>query len=117
MEHLQIAIPVLASLDIDRTVKFYHENLGFDRIGWKDKDYAVIARDKIEIHFWKCNDKIHPEHTSCYIRVKDVDGLYAEMKKAGVVHPNGALRDQPWRIREFAILDEDGNMIKFGENL
>jgi len=39
------------------------------------------------------------------------------MKLAGVVHPNGPLRDQPWRIREFAILDQDGNMIKFGENI
>lgn len=117
MEHLHIAVPVLASLNIDKTVEFYQTKLGFDRVGWKDKHYAVIARDKIEIHFWKCNDKIHPEHTSCYIRVKDVDGLYEEMNRAGVVHPNGKLKNQPWKIREFAILDEDGNLIKFGENL
>jgi uncharacterized glyoxalase superfamily protein PhnB len=117
LEHLQIAVPVLASLNIDKTVKFYQEKLGFDRVGWKDKNYAVIARDKIEIHFWKCNNKIHPQNTSCYIRVKDVDGLYEEMQAAGVVHPNGPIANQPWNIREFAILDEDGNMIKFGENL
>lgn len=117
MEHLQIAVPVLASLNIDKTVKFYQEKLGFDRVGWKDKNYAVIGRDKIEIHFWKCNNKIHPEHTSCYIRVKDVDQLYEEMKQAGVVHPNGPIANKPWNIREFAILDEDGNMIKFGENI
>jgi len=117
MEHMQIAAPVLASLNIYKTVTFYQEKLGFDRIGYKDKDYAVICRDKIEIHFWKCNDKIHPENTSCYIRVKGVDSLYEEMKTAGVLHPNGPLTDQPWKIREFAILDEDGNMIKFGENI
>lgn len=117
MEHLQIAVPVLASLNIDKTVAFYQTKLGFDRVGYKDKDYAVVCRDKIEIHFWKCTNKIHPQNTSCYIRVKDVDGLYEEMKQAGVVHPNGPLTNQPWNIREFAILDEDGNMIKFGENL
>ena len=117
MEHLQIALPVLASLNIDKTVRFYKEKLGFDRLGWKDENYAVLGRDKIEIHFWKCNNKIHPENTSCYIRVKNVDDLYEEMKIAGVVHPNGPLKNQPWNIREFAILDEDGNMIKFGENL
>jgi uncharacterized glyoxalase superfamily protein PhnB len=91
------------------------EKLRFDKIGWKDKNYAVIGRDKVEIHFWKCNNKIHPENTSCYIQVEDVDELYEEMKIAGVVHPNGPLQNQPWGMREFAILDEDGNMIKFGQ--
>jgi len=40
---------------LDKTVEFYQKKLGFDRIGYKDKDYAVVARDKIEVHFWKCN--------------------------------------------------------------
>lgn len=117
MEHLQIAVPVLASLNIAKSVAFYQSKLGFDRIGYQDKDYAVVCRDKIEIHFWKCKNKIHPENTSCYIRVKDVDGLYEEMKTVNVVHPNGPLKSQAWGIREFAILDADGNMIKFGENI
>jgi catechol 2,3-dioxygenase-like lactoylglutathione lyase family enzyme len=117
MKHLKFAIPVLASLNIDKTVTFYKEKLGFNKIGWKDKNYAVIGRDKVEIHFWKCNNKIHPENTSCYIQVEDVDELYEEMKIAGVVHPNGPLQNQPWGMREFAILDEDGNMIKFGQFL
>lgn len=115
MQHLRRAIPVLASLNIDKTVNFYKEKLGFDRLGWKDKDYAVMGRDHIEIHFWKCNNKIHPKNTSCYIQVGDVENLYKEMQQAGVVHPNGPLKSQPWGMREFAILDEDGNMIKFGE--
>ena len=117
MEHLQQAIPVLASLNIAQTVGFYQEKLGFSKLGWQDEHYAVIGRDKIEIHFWKCNNKIHPENTSCYIKVEEVDELYEEMKEAGVVHPNGPLKNQPWGMREFAILDKDGNMIKFGQNL
>ncbi|MBT8183391.1 MAG: VOC family protein [Eudoraea sp.] len=117
MEYLQRAIPVLASLNIDKTVNFYKDKLGFDKVGWQDQHYAVLGRDKIEIHFWKCNDKIHPENTSCYIQVQFVDELYKEMKAAGVVHPNGPLKDQPWGMREFAILDKDGNCIKFGQFL
>ena len=117
MEHLQRAVPVLASLDIFKTVTFYQEKMGFDKIGWKDKNYAVIGRDNIEVHFWKCDNKIYPENTSCYIYVEEVDSLFKEMKKAGVVHPNGPLKDQPWGTREFAVLDDDGNMIKFGQNL
>ena len=117
MVHLQQAIPVLASLNIDKTVDFYKEKLGFDKIGWKDDHYAVMGRDKIEVHFWKCDDKIHPEHTSCYILVTDIEILYHEMQRTAVVHPNGPLKTQAWGMREFAILDEDGNMIKFGEKI
>ncbi|WP_343485564.1 VOC family protein [Allomuricauda sp. d1] len=117
MEHLQRAVPVLASLDIFKTVAFYQQKMGFDKVGWKDENYAVIGRDKVDVHFWKCNNKIFPENTSCYIHVEDVDGLYEEMKASGVVHPNGPLKDQPWGMREFAVLDSDGNMIKFGQSL
>ena len=117
MEHLQRAIPVLASLNIHKTVQFYKQKMDFDKIGSKDEDYAVISRNKVEIHFWKCNDKIHPENTSCHVHVLDVDTLYTKMKNAGVFHSNGPLKIQPWGVREFAILDEDGNMIKFGQNI
>lgn len=116
MEHLQRAVPVLASLDIAKTVAFYQKSMGFDKLGWQDEQYAVLGRDHVEIHFWKCNDRIHPENTSCYIYVQDVDGLYAELSIKKVIHPNGPLEDKPWGTREFAVLDEDGNMIKFGQN-
>ncbi len=117
MKHLNCAIPVLASLHIDNTVQFYKEQLGFTKIGWKNSNYAVIGRDNVEIHFWKCDNKIHPENTSCYIQVNAVDELYEEFLAKDVVHPNGPLKNQAWGMREFAILDLDGNMIKFGQFL
>lgn len=117
MDHLQHAAPVLASMDIHKTVTFYKEKLGFDKPGWIDENYAVIGRDKVEIHFWKCNNKIFPENTSCYIYVENVDGLYLEMQNSKVIHPNGSLEDKPWGVREFSILDIDGNLIRFGQNL
>lgn len=117
MNHLQVAEPVLASLNISKTIQFYQNKLGFTEVGWKDRHYAIVHRDNISIHFWKCDNKIHPENTSCYIRVKGIDTLYQEFKKQDVIHPNGPLINQPWGMREFAILDFDGNMIKFGEPL
>lgn len=117
MEYMYRAVPVLASLNIEKSVRFYKEKLGFDKLRYQNDDYAVLGRDRIEIHFWKCRDKIHPENTSCYIKVKNIDDLYTEMKKQNVVHPNGKLEDKPWNIREFAILDKDGNMIKFGQEI
>lgn len=117
MEHLQQAIPVLAALNIEKTVNFYKEKMGFDKIEWKDDHYAFMGRDKFEIHFWKCDHKIHPEHTSGYMHVTDAEKLYTEMGQSGVVHPNGPLKVRPWGMREFAILDEDGNRLKFGESI
>lgn len=117
MEQLRQAIPVLAALNIEKTVNLYKEKPDFDKIGWTDNHYAVMGRDKIEIHFWKCNNKFHPKHPSCYIPVTGVEKRYTEMGQVGVVHPNGSLKTQPWGMREFAISDEDGNMIKFGERI
>jgi len=113
---LMKAMPVLASLDTAKTVAFYEGRLGFTH-SYLDTNYAIVHRDGICIHFWKCTDKVFPENTSCYVDAVGIEGLYAEMKAAGVVHPNGSLTDQPWGMRKFAILDEDGNMIKFGEPL
>ena len=115
--HLLKGIPVLASLNIKKTVEFYKAKLGFNKIGYLDDNYAVIARDNFVVHFWKCNDKIHPENTSCYVDVENIDTLYEELKTFGVIHPNGTLKNHPYGMREFAILDLDGNMIKFGQEI
>ena len=116
-KHLLKGIPVLASLHIKKSVEFYKTKLGFNKVGYLDDNYAVIARDNFVVHFWKCDSKIHPQNTSCYIDVKDIDTLYKELKQFNVIHPNGKLEDKPWGMREFAVLDNDGNMIKFGEAL
>ncbi len=38
-----------------------------------------------------------------------------EPRAAGVVHPNGPLREQPWGVRDFAILDAENNQTMFYE--
>ena len=117
MEGINEAAPVLASLNIQETVDFYTRKLGFRKAGWIDENYAILGRDNIQLHFWKCNDPAIPKNTGCYLYVKGVDTLYAEMRKAGVVHPNGPLKDQPWQMREFSILDGDGNLLRIGEHM
>ena len=113
---LERAVPVLASLDLEATQRFYAEKLGFEPL-FTYPDYAIAGRDGIQLHFWLTEDEIFPRNTSCRIDVTGVDALYEEMSAAGVVHPNAPLEDKPWGIREFAVLDGDGNLIKFGERL
>ena len=116
MKELIKSHPVLAALDIPRLVTFYEKHLGFER-SWCDEGYGIVHRDSITIHFWHATDKIFPEHTSCYIEVKDIDDLYTEYSAQRVIHPNGKIENKPWGMREFAILDLDGNLIRFGESV
>jgi len=112
------AIPVLASLDLAQTKNFYETKLGFtaDVYG----DYLIVRRDEMEIHFWLANDRIHPEHTSCYIRGGQVPALYAEFSQQGIgkVPIDGErISDfavRPWNMREFYVWDPHGNLLKFG---
>lgn len=111
---LERAVPVLASLDLEATQQFYADRLGFRPVA-AYPDYAISARDDVQVHFWLTDDRRNPENTSCRIDVTGIDELYREMVEAGVVHPNSRLVDQPWGMTEFAVLDGDGNLIKFAQ--
>jgi catechol 2,3-dioxygenase-like lactoylglutathione lyase family enzyme len=112
---LVTAVPVLASLDIPATVKFYVSKLGFKEIHAEAGSWGIVERDAIQIHFWHCNDRRFPENTSCRVQVQQIDTLHAELQPQGVTHPNGPLRNTEWGTREFDILDLHGNLITFFE--
>lgn len=107
------AIPILAFLEADKTLAFYRM-LGFEcNDNWKE--YLMCSRDEIEIHLWKCNDENIPKNTGCYVRVNEIENLYAEFSALNIIHPHGKLEAKPWGLKQFSILDNSGNIIHFGE--
>ena len=113
---LKTATPILASLNADATIAFYTEKLGFTfHNNWDG--YLIFSKDDIGIHLWPTDDPEIPKNTGCYIYVTEVDQLYAEYLEQEVVHPNGKLKNMPWGMRQFSILDNNGNIIHFGEDL
>lgn len=113
---IKYAIPMLASLNEDETVKFYTEKLGFTfHSNWDG--YLIFSRDGVYIHLWPCTDPAIPKATGCYVNVNEVNKLYEEYQTRGIIHPNGPLKDMPWGMRQFSILDNAGNIIHFGENV
>jgi len=113
---LKFATPILASLNTEETIKFYTEKLGFTfHSNWDG--YLIFSKDEIMLHFWTTDDVSIPKNTGCYINVTEVDKLYASYKLQGVIHPNGALKDMEWEMRQFSILDNNGNIIHFGEDI
>ncbi|MBD0335770.1 MAG: VOC family protein [Cyanobacteria bacterium Co-bin13] len=109
------AVPILASLDITKTIQFYCSVLGFTKIYEESGVYGIVQRDVVQVHFWACSKKHIAENTACRINAQGIDALYSEYRHKGVIHPNAPLQEKPWGNREFAILDEDGNLITFFE--
>ena len=55
----------------------------------------------------------------CYIRVVDVKSIYETFKSRNLpsigIPRMDALEDKPWGLREFAVVDLDGNLLRVGE--
>lgn len=109
------ATPVLASLDIRRSVDFFVTKLGFDEVYAVQGEYGVVRNGPVGIHFWACSDPAIPGATSCRVQVRNVELLFQRCDALGIVHPKARLESKPWGTREFAITDLDGNLVAFYE--
>jgi hypothetical protein len=110
------AVPVLASLDIQRSADFFASRLGFTTRYASPGQYGIVARGDVTIHFWACSDPAIAQATGCRVNVRNIDALYAHCLSEQIVHPNGPLKITPWN-REFSILDPDNNLVTFFESL
>ena len=122
MEH---AVPILPSRNLEETFEFY-SRLGFALQGAPIEKYRylIIGRGSIELHFWDAPD-VDPLTTdaSCYIRVDDADALHGEWQEVGIpFDPATGSRlmpptDTDYGIREFALVDKSGNLLRVGSPL
>jgi catechol 2,3-dioxygenase-like lactoylglutathione lyase family enzyme len=116
------AIPILPSRSVNDTLAFFRR-LGFDGTIWGEPySYAILRRGTVEIHFFT-HKELRPAESSasCYIRVSDVESIYrafalVELPRRGIPRQD-VLEDKPWGMREFAIVDPDGNLIRIGQTI
>ena len=115
------AIPILTSRSLPDTVSFYG-GLGFEGDVHPHGDYAILARGDVELHFFTDRD-LDPATSSagCYIRVPDVDGISRAFESANLprtgIPRQDPIQDKPWGMREFAIVDPDGNLVRIGQRM
>lgn len=114
-ENFVKAIPILASLNIERSLKFFNEVLGFKTKHFEGFSYGMAARGDTEIHFWACDEKHIAENTSCYIRVADINALHAEL--SAKLPTLQGVTTTAWGMAELYVFDPDGNLIKFGQEV
>ena len=121
MQQSETAIPILPSRSLRDTLAFYRQ-LGFDGEIHDFGGYAIIRRGDVELHFFTHRELCPAESSAmCYIRVSDAEGMYrsfasAELPRKGIPRQD-ELEDKPWGMREFAIVDCDGNLLRIGQAL
>lgn len=115
-----LAIPILPSRSLPATLDFYAA-LGFGGEIVGDA-YAILTRGTLELHFF-AHPALNPATSDhgCYLRVQDVDALYRDLQSARLPRQGiprmDALADKPWGMREFAVVDADGNLLRIGQVL
>ncbi len=109
-----------AGEDIEKTILFYEQKLGFKTIHTEGKplSMAVVKRDSAQIFLQKNDDKHLAEGTKFLIQVTHIEELYAELlsKGEGIIHPNGHLATKPWGLKEITVVDPAGVCITFYES-
>jgi catechol 2,3-dioxygenase-like lactoylglutathione lyase family enzyme len=114
--------PILPSRDLAATADFY-SRLGFEHAGLWPDEYLIVTRDDIGLHFFfsRNHDPATSDH-GCYLYVSDADALFAEFSElglpdAGIPRLHGAPEDTDYGLREFALIDPDGNLLRIGSFL
>jgi predicted enzyme related to lactoylglutathione lyase len=104
------AAPIFCVRDLGAALAFY-ARLGFDVRPYAGGDYGYASRDGVEIHLGRVADlDRHP--AAAYVHVADADAVAAEWRTAGgEVH---GPQDTEWGQHEGALVDPDGNVIRFG---
>ena len=129
-------IPALPVRDIGRATSCYTDQLGF-ALPHRDDAFAIVRRDAAEIHLWLADDADWSTRgdlterpvrsgaesflagtASCRIEVTDVpalDALFAELAERDVLHSVslGGVQTTDYGMREFHVLDTDGNLLTF----
>lgn len=121
-------VPMLLATDMDATIRFYTDGLGFtleSTLG-EPPTWCMLRRDAVGLMFvWDAphdhppgEEHDHPEPTLTgvlYLYPDDVTSLHDEVKGKVAIAEELGLR--PHGMREFAVCDPSGYRLRFGERV
>lgn len=114
---LRTVHPVLIASDIAATLAFFVDKLGFtnDFSYGEPLEYGAVSRGPIQIHVSKdYTGQGREGKGASYIMIRGVDELYEEYTAKGVTMAV-ELGDRAYEMRDFYVVDLDGNTIGFGQ--
>jgi catechol 2,3-dioxygenase-like lactoylglutathione lyase family enzyme len=115
-------IAQLRTTDIEASIRFYTETLGFE-LAFRYEDFYAGIRAGTQMFHLKHVDEPDPsiayvvrdEHFHLYFTTSDVAALARQLSARGVTFVQG-LHVTPWGMQEFAIRDDQGHTFYFGQN-
>jgi uncharacterized glyoxalase superfamily protein PhnB len=110
--------PMLTVTAIEPAIAFYRDVLGFDCAASQD-DWACMRSNGVEVMFALPNAHLPFEKPvmtgSLYFNVDDAHAIWNRLKdKSEVVYP---IEDFDYGMREFAIRDNSGYLLQFGQRI
>ena len=102
--------------DLERALAFFTGILGFET-RFRVANYAYVHRETTGFRILEQTGAGN-RRFAYYIDVRDVDGLYAELKPKLDTLPKGDVYgpvDQSYGQRELLVLAPDGNLLAFGQ--
>jgi predicted enzyme related to lactoylglutathione lyase len=105
--------PVFQVSNLDASLKHYQEVLGFSE-DFRFGNYAGVRYGEAGLHL--CEHTVHQKPvggSTAYFFCDEVD-TYAETVKKNGAAVKVMPQDWPYGMRDFTILDPDGNHIHFG---
>ena len=110
--------PMLAAANMEETLAFYQDVLGFKPI-MKSSNYSIVERDGQTIHFMQAASedvmKCVRGHTEIYIEVSNISSLWEHVKTFKDRYHIRDLFDRDYGMTEFHIDDPNGCLVFVGE--
>lgn len=102
--------PILRVENMEASLRFYVELLGFENASWGSADFTSINRDNAVIYL--CCQGQGRGGAWVWIGVEDAEQLHDELRARGVAI-RMPLTNHSWAL-EFQVEDPDGNVLRFG---
>jgi predicted enzyme related to lactoylglutathione lyase len=102
--------PILRVENMEASLGFYVNTLGFQNASWGNGDFTHVGRDGVGIYL--CKGGQGQGKAWIWVGVEDVEKLHEEYKARGVtirLPPT----NYPWAL-EMQIEDPDGNVLRLG---
>jgi len=106
------ALPELPFDNVTAAVAYYRDVLGF-RINYQQDDLGVMDRDEITVLLIPRSEQFKGIG-AFEVYIEDADALYAELRVKGA-NLSGEPVSHPWGLRDFHVLDPEGNRITFAQ--
>jgi catechol 2,3-dioxygenase-like lactoylglutathione lyase family enzyme len=127
MESMKKLSPILWTKDLQETISFYENILGFKGRG-NFPNFICLSKDDVEIMFVRAqNETEGPDKNGedffskpvmtgiLFITVEDADAIWEKIKDKVII--KSSIDNREYLVRDFSILDNNGYELVFGEDI